>query len=213
MHRTLMLRSAAMAVVATCFLVNPAAADLEAARAAWARGDHAETLAALNTAAENGDPVGQYELALMHLNGFGVPQDARAAAVWFRRAAENGHAEGQFQYGSMVYRGRGVVQDHRAAARWFLDAAKQGHAEAQLNLGFMYERGDGVPQNDIQAHKWMNIAASRFGDGRARERALAVAARDRIAQRLSPLHLRIAHRLASEWPRQEALSATLTPLN
>jgi TPR repeat protein len=105
------------------------------------------------------------------------------------------------------------VQDHKIAARWFLDAARQGHAEAQLNLGFMYERGDGVPQNDIQAHKWMNVAASRFGDGQNRERVLAVQARDRIAQRLSPLHLRIAQRLATEWDRRSSVAASWPPLD
>lgn len=178
--------------------------SLQDAREAYARGDFITSLGVLRELAEAGDAVAQFELALMHASGFGVAQNMRTAARWLRRAAEQGHAEAQFQYGSLVYRGQAVVQDHREAAQWFRKAADAGHAEAQFNLGLMYERGDGVAQDDIQAHKWVNLAVARLPEEQSRLRATALAARNRIARRLTPLHLGLAQRLASDWGRQSA---------
>jgi len=185
--------------------------DLAAARDAYARGDFVVTIEALGRAAARDQADAQFELALMHANGFGTAPDLRTAAVWMRRAARNGHVEAQFQIAVLSYRGAGVVQDHREAAHWFRSAAEAGHGEAQLQLGLMYERGDGVRQDDIEAHKWLNLAAARIADDRPRQRTLARQARDRIAQRLSPLHLALAHRLASTWGPRSAGSERLSP--
>jgi TPR repeat protein len=185
--------------------------DLAAAREAYARGEYVTTIEALGRAAQRDQPDAQFELALMHANGFGTAPDLRVAAVWMRRAARNGHVEAQFQVAVLSYRGLGVVQDHREAAQWFRSAAEAGHGEAQLQLGLMHERGDGVRQDDIEAHKWLNLAAARIADDRPRQRTLARQARDRIAQRLSPLHLALAHRLASTWGPKTSDQPHLAP--
>jgi TPR repeat protein len=185
--------------------------DLVAARAAYERGEFVATIEALGRAAQRDQPDAQFELALMHANGFGTVPDLRTASVWMRRAARNGHVEAQFQIAVLTYRGAGVVQDHREAAQWFRSAAEAGHGEAQLQLGLMYERGDGVRQDDIEAHKWLNLAAARIADDRPRQRTIARQARDRIAQRLSPLHLALAHRLASTWGPRTSAPDRLTP--
>ncbi len=39
----------------------------------------------------------QFQLAMMHYHGEGVPKDAEKAAVWFRRAAERGVSEARRQ--------------------------------------------------------------------------------------------------------------------
>lgn len=41
-------------------------------------------------AAEQGDPVAQYNLGNMYANGRGVPKDDGNALAWFRKAAEQG---------------------------------------------------------------------------------------------------------------------------
>ncbi len=172
---------------------------MEEARAAFARGDLAAVVEALEPAAEAGDAQAQFELALMHLNGMAVAKDARVAATWLRQASELGQTDAQFLYASMIYRGDGVPQDHREALHWFRRAAMAGHAEAQLNLGLMHERGDGTRADDVRAHMWINLAASRFSEAQVRERTLAIRGRNRVAQRLTPIQLETAHRLASDW--------------
>jgi len=187
------------ALLMACVWSEPSVASVEQARAAFARGDLVAVFEALEPAAEAGDAEAQFELALMHLNGMAVAKDARVAATWLRQASELGHTEAQFLFGSMIYRGEGVPQDHREALHWFRRAAMAGHAEAQLNLGLMHERGDGTRQDDVRAHMWLNLAAARFSEAQSRERKLAVRGRDRVAQRLTPVQLETAHRLASDW--------------
>ena len=46
-------------------------------------------------AAENGYAGAQYNLALMHYNGIGVPQDYVKAYIWCAMAADNGHSAGK----------------------------------------------------------------------------------------------------------------------
>ena len=69
-------------------------------------------------------------------------------------------------------------------------------ASAQFNLGGMYANGEGVPHDNIEAHMWLNLAASR-SSGADRERT--VAARDRVAERMTPTDLSEAQRRAREW--------------
>src|SRR5258708_333646 len=49
----------------------------------------------LTLAAENGDPVGQRNLAAAYFNGLGVPSDFARAAALYRAAAEQGDGPAQ----------------------------------------------------------------------------------------------------------------------
>lgn len=202
-----MLRLPTLALISSIVACQPANAqqpyDLDEVRAAWSRGETELAAALIEPLAIGGDKTAQFELALMYANGLGVPQDGRKFAGWLRRSANSGHLDAQYLYGTLVYRGQFVVQNHKEAAAWFRKAADAGHAEAQFNLGLMYERGDGVRQDDIEAHKWLNLAVSNFADQQERQRASAKQARDRVAQRLSPLHLSIAQRLAADWNNKD----------
>jgi TPR repeat protein len=80
------------------------------------------------------------------------------------------------------------------AVSWYRKAAEQGEASGQYNLGIMYRTGRGVPQDYVQAHMWFNLAASHtypVDD--------AVADRDLVAARMTPLQIAEAQRLAREW--------------
>ena len=62
--------------------------------------------------------------------GWGVEQDYKQAAQWYRKAAEQGYAEAQFNLGLCYEYGKGVEQDYTQAVYWFRKAAEQGLAYA-----------------------------------------------------------------------------------
>ena len=47
-------------------------------------------------AAEQGDLVAQYNLALCYENGEGVKEDKTEAVKWYKKAAEQGQAKAQY---------------------------------------------------------------------------------------------------------------------
>ena len=76
-------------------LAVPAQADLGAAEQAYAHGDYATALKALQPLAEAGDPAAQYRLGEMYLMGQGIKKDDAWAITWLRRAARQGHADAE----------------------------------------------------------------------------------------------------------------------
>jgi hypothetical protein len=90
----------------------------------------------------------------------------------------------------MYANGQGVSEDAAQAVVWYRKAADQGVARAQFNLGVMYGRGQGVSQDYIEAHKWMTLAAALEE---------SAAARDRLAQQMTPAQIAEAQRRAQEW--------------
>ena len=92
--------------------------------------DYKEAVKWYTKAAEQGDELAQYNLALMYDNGKGVAQDYKEAMKWYTKAAEQGHTDAQYNLGVMYYKGEGVVQDYKSAHMWFNIAAANGGSKA-----------------------------------------------------------------------------------
>ena len=74
--------------------------------------EHYEKAAALyRKDAELGVIAAQMNLAIMYMDGQGVPQDFKEAAKWFAKAAEQGNAEAQHNLGQLYQDGKGVAQN------------------------------------------------------------------------------------------------------
>lgn len=144
-------------------------------------------LAETKDLAEKGDAWYQTELALMHHNGQGMPQNYAKAVEWYTRAADQGFARAQANLGVMYGKGQGVPQDYGVALTWFRMAAYQGNSLAQHNLGLMYGRGQGVPQDYTEAYAWEALAARSGHEN-------AIKNRDSIAANFSPEELVTAQR-------------------
>ncbi len=69
--------------------------------------------------AELGVINAQVNLAIMYLDGQGVPQEYQQAAKWFLAAAEQGNAEAQFNIGVLYQDGKGVEKNPVEADKWF----------------------------------------------------------------------------------------------
>jgi uncharacterized protein len=85
-------------------------------------------------AAQQGERVAQYNLAVMLFKGDGTEPDPDEALEWYRKAAEQGLPEAQIALGDLYASGRVVPADRNEARHWFDKAASQGHEGAQPRL-------------------------------------------------------------------------------
>lgn len=135
-----------------------AAAQIEAARAAFDKEDYETAYRLFKPLAEQGSADAQYRLGLMHKFGWGTVKDHDDAARWLRAAAEQAHAQAQAELGVFFKDGRGVKRDLAQAAAWFRKAAEQDVGIAQLNLGRLYRDGSGVDRDWVEAYVWFSLA-------------------------------------------------------
>ena len=129
-----------------------------------------ERLQEIILAAEQGDADAQYNLGLMHNEGYGVPQHYTKGVYWDQVDEEIGMTpEDDRDLGLIIltlmyadYTGSlGVTQNDVKAAIWFNMAAEQGHADAQYRLGLKYSIGSGVVEDGVEALKWYHMAAEQ----------------------------------------------------
>ncbi len=115
----------------------------------------------LREAAANGDVRAQFEVAAILTEGRAVPQDYKAAAVWYERAAAAGFAPAQYRLGSLYENGNGVEKDLETAKLWYERAAEAGNRMSMHNLAAIYAGGQLGRQEFDSAAKWFEEAASR----------------------------------------------------
>jgi hypothetical protein len=106
----------------------PAFADFQAGVDAYQKGDYVGAAKEWRPLADEGDAVAQYNLALLYLDGHGVPQSDAEAVNWFRRAAEQDNTLAQHNLGAMYGSGQGVKRDYVQAYKWLNLCAAKGNA-------------------------------------------------------------------------------------
>jgi uncharacterized protein len=105
------------------------------ATAAFARKEYAAALKLFKPLAEKGHALAQYNIALMHKMGLGVPKSEKEARKWARLTAKQGHAEAQQLMGSLYYKQSGQESpDVLRAYIWYEASAAQRNSEAQKDL-------------------------------------------------------------------------------
>jgi localization factor PodJL len=109
----------------------------------------------LEAAAQSGDIVAQYQLALQRLSA-GRSADGLQL---LRGAANRGLAMAQYRLAKVYERGEGVPIDLAAARQWTERAATSGNRRAMHDLGVYYARGDGAPLDEAAAFRWFRQAA------------------------------------------------------
>jgi TPR repeat protein len=108
--------------------VLPAWADFQAGLDAFQKGDYTTAAKEWRPLAEDGDPGSQFNLALLYLDGHGVPQSYVEAVNWFRRAAEQDYTPAQHNLGAMYGTGQGVKRDYIQAYKWLNLCAAKGNS-------------------------------------------------------------------------------------
>ena len=153
-------------VILFFFISLPVAAqDFHKGVNAFEAGDYVTALKEWRPFADQGVSSGQYNLAIMYDNGWGIGQDHTEAIRWYKLAAEQGHTHAQYNLALMYEDRIGVATDYAEARKWHRLAAEQGHGASQNNLAVGYEYGEGVLQNYVMAYMWYKLAASNGSKG------------------------------------------------
>jgi TPR repeat protein len=133
----------------------------------------------LQPLADSGNPVAEYQLALLYEHGLGTPKDAKKAVDLYSKAAQQSLVPAEARLGEVYLHGTLVLQDLSKARQWLEKAAMAGSNEAQLDFADIYEHGLGVQADPVEAYAWNAMAA-------AHGNMLAARRRDRILKGLSP---------------------------
>lgn len=164
------------------------AATLHEALTAYDVGDLKAAAQGFADAAGRGEPLGQFNLAMMHLRK--EVAGASDAQAWqlLQRAAAQKLALAENALGEMIEQGRHGKPDPAAACGWFERAAEQGHGDAALAIATCHYLGRGRSRDMTQAHRWY-LEAAKSGDVGAQylvasmfEKGLGVEADERLAR-------------------------------
>jgi len=138
-----------------------AAVGIEAAVAAYERGDLAAARSAFTRLARDGVPAADYNLGVMHLRGELPNANARDAVRLMTRAAEAGFVTAIFGLAQLHELGQaGLRVDLIEANRWYQRAAEAGSVDAQVAIGTAHYLGRGAPKDLAAAARWYREAAN-----------------------------------------------------
>ena len=136
-----------------------------------------DLLAALENAAEAGQPMAMWQLGTMYENGEGVDRDPAKAFGYFAQIA-NQHADAApkgveadivaqsfVKVGDYYREGlpdAGIPADAERSHALLLHAATYfGDADAQYRVGLLYMSDDGLGLNPLQSARWFSLAARK----------------------------------------------------
>ena len=174
----------ALLLAATLAHANP----LTEALSAYDEGDLKAAARGFTASASQGNALGQFNLAMMHLRKE-LP-DARDATAWrlLRKAADQQLALAENALGEMIEQGRRGKPEPKAACGWFERAAEHGNADGALATATCYYLGRCRKQDIAQAHRWY-LEAAKAGDVGAQyivasmfENGLGVQSDDRLSR-------------------------------
>jgi TPR repeat protein len=117
----------------------------------------------LQSRAEQGDAVAQYNLAQSYLRHDPTSADYLSALKWLRASSAQGNLDAEFLLGYLYEHGQGVPQDYAQAAENYRNAALQGHSSAENNLASLHQHGQGVPKDMGKAFEWY-LASAQHGN-------------------------------------------------
>jgi uncharacterized protein len=141
--------------------------SLDAAVAAYQRGDLAQARLAFTQLSAKGVPAADYNLAVMHLKREVPAASDREALRLMMRAAEAGFVTAMVGMAELHEQGRaGLKVDLAQSVMWSRRAAEAGSVDAQIAVGTAHYLGRGAALDKAQAARWFRLAA-QAGDGGA----------------------------------------------
>jgi TPR repeat protein len=113
------------------------------------------------SAADRGEPEGQFQYGLCLFNGRDIPVNQAEAASYFKLSAEQGYRDAQYWYGHCLSKGHGVTQNISRALYYFQLSADQQYPDAQYQLGLAHLNGLFTPVNREEAIRYFQLAAKQ----------------------------------------------------
>lgn len=104
-----------------------------------------------------GDPVAQYELARLLINGDGVTKNTRVGAQWLLRATLKGYAPAQALLGDMLWRGNGVKRKPGEGLGLLAIARRNAAPADKAWISEMFEtvRAEALPTEILEANAFI----------------------------------------------------------
>ena len=118
------------------------------------------TVAAIRSAAEQGDSGEEFRMGKMTQLGLGVPQNISQSAEWYEKSAAGGNVKAAGALGAMYFFGKGKPKDFVWAMKESMIAAQHGDDSAAFRVGIMHLRGWGVPRDPKSGLTWLEKAAA-----------------------------------------------------
>lgn len=115
-------------------------------------------LAALQSAAERGQPDALAGLGQILLDGKLLDEDSRRAATLLERGAQAGSADAAHLLAELYTKGTRLDRDDAKAFTYTLQAARGGVRTSIFNLGALYANGRGTATNYPEALAWLIVA-------------------------------------------------------
>jgi len=114
-----------------------------------------------------GDPIAQFELARLLINGDGVTKNTRVGAQWLLRATRKGYAPAQALLGEMLWRGNGVKRVPGEGLGLLAIARRNASPADKPWVSKMFEtaRAEALPIEILEANAFIvqESGASPFG--------------------------------------------------
>lgn len=123
--------------------------ELQPAQKALASGDYRKAYTLFSRFAGK-NPLAQFELGLMHKNGWGRAVNPAEACRWFEKAAQGHIPVGQQFFGDCLAQGIDRSADSLAAIDWYKKAAGGGDLIALCSAADLYIKGQGVAKDVVQ---------------------------------------------------------------
>ncbi|MCB8839528.1 hypothetical protein [Aurantimonas sp. VKM B-3413] len=133
----------------------------ELGRAYQAAGRNDDAARLYREAADAGQAVAQYELALAYYDGRGVQADEKEAVKLLQASAAQGNGFAKYWLGVEKVNGTVIPVDYPGASQMFSEAADFGVPEALTELGKMAYRGQGGEVDYARALDYFRQAAAK----------------------------------------------------
>lgn len=91
----------------------------------------------LREKAKSGDPVSQYHVGQILIEGKKVPKDVKEGCKWLEASAKASNSDAQVLLAEQYARGEGVPKSYEAAISWYQKAAKAKHQDALYKMGIL----------------------------------------------------------------------------
>ena len=125
--------------------------------------DNEQSAKVFLSCAQEGDPVSQYMIASMYLDGDGVEQNNEQAYNWALKAAEQKNTDGIRLLAYMYTNGIHVNQNHQKSFKLNLEAASYGDDKACCNVARSLLYGKGTKQDPKAAYDIFLQVSERSG--------------------------------------------------
>lgn len=149
-------------LLALAAVPSAAQSSLDAAVAAYQRGDLKQARSAFLQLSAQGVPAADYNLAVMHLKRQLPAASDREALRLMTRAAEAGFVTAMVGLAELHELGRaGLKVDLAQSVLWSRRAAEAGSVDAQVDVATAYYLGRGAAKDVALAARWYRMAAQR----------------------------------------------------